>query len=155
MKNKIKIVALASIVVACGAAQNESTENDNSTVKIDSSEILDETLQGGFHYDEDFEAFKKAVFEKNKEDVTFFLEGEELEVDNVIQTLNEDWVKEQLEKAKYADLRESEFNGNPAVELDIYIEGTDEEGNIYESGVSLFFDEGMNGLKLIYILYAG
>ena len=47
------------------------------------------------------------------------------------------------------------FRKTPVVEFSATASGKDDEGNEYESGVFLYFDESGSGLKLVNVLAAG
>jgi hypothetical protein len=68
---------------------------------------------------------------------------------------SEDFVIKKLKATNYDALVDSEFNGQFAKEFNASEEYTDEDGNEYGTGISIFLEEGMQGLRILYVLAAG
>ncbi|UKN03687.1 hypothetical protein K6119_09195 [Paracrocinitomix mangrovi] len=145
MKRTISIIALALITIG---SYSFVSENNAKTVA--------ESYQGGYHYDLEWEAFKEAVYAKNADDLNYFLpEGSAYTADEILMLCGEDYVINAMKKTTYEKLGDSEYNGNYAKEFSATVSGTDEEGNEYESGIFLYFEEGLEGLRLVNVLAAG
>lgn len=108
-----------------------------------------------FDYEADFDAFKEAVIDKDKETIDFMNQAEGTDADLILLYFEDPELMAQLKNANYEDLEVGDFNGVVALILKAYVTGEDEEGNETGSGVSLFFEESGSGLKLIYVFAAG
>lgn len=108
-----------------------------------------------FDYDADFEAFKEAVVKKDKDMLDFMNQADGVDADLILIYFEDKAILDQLKKAKYSDLTLSDFNGTPVMEFSASVSGEDEEGNEYESGIFLYFEETGSGLRLVNVLAAG
>jgi hypothetical protein len=108
-----------------------------------------------FDYVADFAAFKEAVAKKDKETIDWYNKAEGTDADMIIMFFEDPDFLKQLKSAKYEDLTASDFNGTPVVTFSATVSGKDEEGNEYESGIYLYFEETGSGLRLVNVLAAG
>ncbi len=108
-----------------------------------------------FDYEADFEAFKDAIVKKDKETIDFMNKADGTDADLLLLYFEDPAFLKQLKATKYSDLTLSDFNGTPVLEFSAEVSGSDEEGNEYESGVFLYFEESGSGLKLVNVLAAG
>lgn len=158
MKNKQTVLAIALLCTsffACAAPETEVTVENHDSDSTETSEILEEVVQSSFHYDEDWDALKEAIYKKDTETIQGFISDPELDAATIIQLCSEDFVIKALKATDYASLKDSEFNGTFAKEFNASEEYTDEEGNEYGTGISIFLEEGMSGLRILYVLAAG
>lgn len=108
-----------------------------------------------FDYEADFAAFKDAIKKKDKEMLDFMNQAEGTDSDMLLMYFEDPEFMKQLQAAKYTDLTSGDFNGTPVVTFTASVSGSDEEGNEYESGIYLYFEESGSGLRLVNVLAAG
>lgn len=108
-----------------------------------------------FDYEADFEAFKEAIVKKDKEMLDFMNQAEGTDADMLLLYFEDPAFLNKLKKTKYSDLTLSDYNGTPVQEFSVSVSGKDEEGNEYESGIFLYFEETGSGLRLVNVLAAG
>ncbi|MCB9224995.1 MAG: hypothetical protein R2780_05155 [Crocinitomicaceae bacterium] len=156
MKRSVLTLTGAILLFACSSADVEENANDSAT-EVATNESVEETQQGGYNYDLEWEAFKEAIYAKNAEDLKIFFpeEGIGIDAETLLSMCSEDYVIEEMKKTPYDKLGDSEYNGNYAKEFGASVSYTDEDDNTYESGLYLYFEEGLNGLKLVNVLAAG
>lgn len=145
-------------LVACGASgesdQDSKPTSENSEHEAQSGS--DEEVQSRYQYDVEWEAFKKAVVDQDAETIKGFMQPEDLmDPNDLILSLQDPMILDQMNATSYEELTDSEFNGNYAKEFSVNMEYTDEDGNTYESAVFLYFEEGLDGLRLVNVLMAG
>lgn len=156
---KITFLTLFSftiLLVSCGST-TESTEStatsDTKPDTVQTEENFDIGESSG--YASDWGLFRGAVSENNLEDFKFFMGADISDPESLLMSLQEEWVLTKLVETPYEDLTVSDYNGTPVKQFSASIEGSDDEGNIYESGIYLYFEEGPDGLKLVNVLMAG
>ncbi|MEZ4938554.1 MAG: hypothetical protein R2799_13270 [Crocinitomicaceae bacterium] len=108
-----------------------------------------------FDYEADFAAFKEAIEKKDKETLNFMNQAEGTDADMLLMYFEDPVFLKKLKATKYSDLTLSDYNGIPVLEFSASVSGEDEEGNEYESGIFLYFEESGSGLKLVNVLAAG
>ncbi len=103
-----------------------------------------------YNYAADFDKIKSAILSDNKETYrTFLMNKEKPELfDMTSMFVFTKEFKALLKPLKYKDLKVTEYAGKSRKHIELYEKGEDEEGNIYESAVSIFFDETPEGLKI-------
>ena len=62
---------------------------------------------------------------------------------------------EKLKAFNFSDLEETDYNGTPVKELSIELSGSDESGEVYETGIFIYFKETADGLEVVNLLAAG
>lgn len=120
-----------------------------------SNEPAKKTTAQRFDYPAEWEAFKEAVKKKDKEIINMMNKAEGVDADMILMFFEDPDFMKQLQATKYSDLTANDFNGTPVVEFSATVSGKDDEGNEYESGIFLYFDESGSGLKLVNVLAAG
>lgn len=108
-----------------------------------------------FDYEADFAAFKDAIKKKDKDILDFMNKAEGTDSDMLIMYFEDPAFMKKLQAAKYSDLTSGDFNGTPVVTFVASVSGSDDEGNEYESGIYLYFEESGSGLILVNVLAAG
>ena len=156
-KNRILIgiMLVSTSITACAAPETDAVNSDIKTDSTETSDIDAEEIQSSFHYDEDWDALKEAIYKKDTETIQAFISDPELKAATIIELCSEDFVIKKLKATNYDALMDSEFNGEFAKEFNASEEYTDEEGNEYGTGISIFLEEGMQGLRILYVLAAG
>jgi hypothetical protein len=142
--------------------KTESTDKKVEEVKVEEmeNEVLDppptEEIISRYNYDIDFDLIKKAILDKEVESLKEFCTGNEVKADDVITIFSDTEFNKLLTDATYESLSTLE---NEQGEIELVFSGlssfTDEEGNVYESGVYLYFKQGDLNLELVRMLAAG
>ncbi len=150
------MLTLSLLLASCGGASETTETADTTLTKTD-------TIQSGENFDigessgyaSDWGLFRGAVSDNNLEDFKFFMGADISDPESLLMSLQEEWVLTKLVETPYEDLTDSDYNGTPVKEFVADVEGSDEEGNIYESAIFLYFEESPDGLKLVNVLMAG
>ena len=156
---KIKFFTMLSfslLLASCGATAEPTEATETITTNPDTvqtEENFDIGESSG--YASDWGLFRGAVSENNLEDFKLFMGADISDPESLLMSLQEEWVLTKLVETPYEDLTVSDYNGTPVKEFSASVEGSDDEGNIYESGIYLYFEEGPEGLKLVNVLMAG
>lgn len=154
---KILISGVMFLILA--SCQNENTSNDTSgsagTEKPAHSE--ESITVTGDVYAQDWETFKQAVISKDKDAVLFFAAKNQESLRDILDMsydyIFDDIMIENIEDMNYSDLPKSAQNPEWR-ELSTYYYG-EEDGEIYESGTFLYFEERPEGLRIVNFLAAG
>lgn len=150
----IRTAFFSLLLVSCsGASEENGTDSNTDTTKVDTGSAAVEQEQSPIAAD--WDAFRNAILAQDEATVALYINAEDISAEDVLFYAGEDFVKEALETTSFEDLYATDFNGEPALEFNAGITGEDEEGNIYESGISFFMQETPEGLRLIYVLAAG
>lgn len=147
MRNSIILFASILLFASCSGSTEEPTTTD--TTKTDT------TVQTAITYDVEWDAFKKSVVDNDSVAFMLFVGPDVSDPISLLRMLQEDWVMEDLNMTTYADLTVSDYDGTPVKEFSAGVEGQDEEGNVYESGIFLYFEESPAGFMLVNVLMAG
>lgn len=150
------MLSFSLLLLGCGGNSETVETADTTAVKNDTvqtEENFDIGESSG--YASDWGLFRGAVTENNLEDFKLFMGADISDPESLLMSLQEDWVFTKLVATPYEDLTVSDYNGTPVKEFAASVEGSDEEGNIYESGIYLYFEEAADGLKLVNVLMAG
>jgi len=151
MKRLIILSFAIFLITSCSSNSETSTEGQNNDSL--QSETTQQTV--AIAYDTEWNRFKNTIV--NNDSIAFltFVGPDVTDPEWLFTMLKEDWVLEDLTAATYADLTISDYNGIPVKEFSAGVEGSDEEGNIYESGIYLYFEESADGFVLVNVLMAG
>ena len=141
-KVSLLLTAAAFSMSALGLAHEAFDENEGNPVQR-------------FDYEADFAAFKEAIIKKDKETIDFMNKADGTDADLILMYFQDPEFLKQLKATKYSDLTLSDFNGTPVLEFTASVSGSDDEGNEYESGIFLYFEETGSGLRLVNVLAAG
>ena len=128
----------------------EQTDSENPETITE-----DEAISSRYHYDEDWEVFKTAVINKDIKGVSAFASSDNIDAEILIDAFKDPDFLAALKKATYDDLEVDSSGDDVFLVFSCAIEGSDEEGNVYESGLYLYFTQGETGLLLENFLAAG
>ncbi|MCB9196486.1 MAG: hypothetical protein H6600_02900 [Flavobacteriales bacterium] len=155
MKKTLLILAISGTLVACQNQSNEDNSvegNETSSETNDQLGSTEEDLYAG-----DWEEFKQAVISKDKDAVLFFASKQDQDLIDVLDLsydyIFDDAMIEVITNMNYSDLPVSGLDNNWK-ELGISY-SSEEDGEIYESGTYLYFEERPEGLRIVNFLAAG
>lgn len=131
--------------------QVESTESEEKSETQTTSE-----QPGRYAYDIDFENIQQAILEKDMPLLKDYSE-KEVDIETLVDMIHmDDDFKAQLKEATYDDLVVTDGpSGEDMLSLSLTVSGSDDEGNEYESGIYLYFEQGEPSLILKEFLAAG
>lgn len=159
---KIEFFAMLTfslLLASCGGTSEtvETTDTTATTVTAPDSALNEENFDIGESsgYASDWSLFRSAVSDNNLDDFKLFMGPDVSDPEGLLMSLQEEWVMTKLVETPYEDLTVSDYNGTPVKEFAAGVQGSDDEGNIYESGIYLYFEEGPDGLMLVNVLMAG
>lgn len=160
---KLQFLSLAAFTIlytSCSGneATNSSTDSSKDTTSQTTTDAtIDENSDMGESsgYASEWGDFRIAVTDNNLDAFKSFLGPDVSDPEGLLMSLREDWVLNTLVETPYEDLTDSDYNGTPVKQFSATVEGSDDEGNIYESGIYLYFEEAPSGLKLVNVLMAG
>lgn len=154
-----KTLFISCLFLALASCQTDaSTESSKESTESKSQTSPEETLEDtGDIYTQDWELFKQAVISKDKKAVLFFAEKQDQSLVDVLELsydyIFDDQMIENIEHLNYQDIPVSGMDENWK-ELSTYYFG-EVEGEIYESGTFLYFEEKPEGLRIVNFLAAG
>lgn len=169
MKKRIFSIILAALILSsCSEEPQESapsnqeqtneTETSNSTspkVEEDDNVNQDSEISSRYHYDEDWEVFKTAVINKDIKGVAAFASSDNIDAEIIVEAFSDPDFLSVLKNASYDDLEVDTSGEEVMLVFSCAVEGDDGEGNIFESGLYLYFTQGETGLLLENFLAAG
>lgn len=153
-----KIFLLGCLIFALSGCQSETTSDSPES----STEAKEATPEGaneatGDIYKQDWDVFKQAVISKDKDAVLFFAVKHDQSLQDVLDLsydyIFDDLMIENIENLNYEDLPASPANPDWK-ELSTYYFG-EVDGEIFESGTYLYFEERPEGLRIVNFLAAG
>jgi len=139
----------------------EVTEETVAGEQEQTTEEIAETIQGGeeissrYNYDKDWEYFKTAVINKDIKSVSAFIISDNIDAEILIQAFSDPVFLSDLKKATYEDLKVDTSGEYVRLVFSTEVEGHDDEGNTYESGLYLYFMQGDPSLMLENFVAAG
>lgn len=157
--NYFAIVSISVLTFGCSGSE-ETTETPETQTKDTTAQVIpvEEEFDMGASsgYASDWSLFRSAVSDNSWEDFKGFIGPDVSDPEGLLTMLQEDWVMSKMNETPYEDLKDSDYNGTPVKEFVAEVEGSDDEGNTYESAVFLYFEEAADGgLKLVNVLMAG
>lgn len=153
-----KILLIGSILFTMVACQSETTSDSSSdNSESEPSSKKEEQTNTGDIYAQDWQTFKEAVISKDKKSVLFFALKNDQSLRDVLEMsydyIFDDVMIENIKKMKYQDLPTSSQDPDWK-ELSTYYYG-EEDGEVFESGTFLYFEERPEGLRIVNFLAAG
>lgn len=140
---------LAFFVISCTSSETTTSTSTSSTTIItsDTEETNDHAA--------DFETIKNAILSADLAELKAHSNTEKMDAEMLIELFTDEDFSAQLTAASFDNLTEIEMDGKTYLQFGASIEGSDDEGNIYESGIYLYFDFTGEHLVLDYYLAAG
>ncbi|MDG1330978.1 MAG: hypothetical protein P8P74_01505 [Crocinitomicaceae bacterium] len=141
--------------------QSEATADSETETETTESEDTSEPEEGDeissrYNYDQDFEIFKTAVINKDIKGVSAFASSDMIDAEMLVDAFQDPDFLAMLKKATYDDLTEDTTSGDEVLlVLSCMVEGSDDEGNTFESGLYLYFSQGDPSLLLENFIAAG
>ncbi len=169
-QNYLLVLGLAIGLFSCSEAVDETLAVDTEEVAADTeveeepaqaqsenpeTTSEDEEISSRYNYDQDFEVFKTAVINKDIKGVSAFASSDIVDAEFLVQAFEDPDFLADLKKATYDDLTVDTSGDEVLLVFSSSVEGSDDEGNEYESGVYLYFSQGETGLLLENFLAAG
>lgn len=141
LRPALAIILVAAVFVSCAKAEIRNSEP---------------VVQSRYAYDADFENIKEAILKKDLRTLQDYSDTDAVDAEMVIQSFHADSdFLNQLKAADYDDLKTEDHDGEIRLVFSVYVSGSDEEGNVYESGLYLYFVQGKPSLRLVNFLAAG
>jgi hypothetical protein len=172
MKTKYKVFCLALTIfatVSCGTENNESENSDkdkntstdtdslkSENIDVNSNEIIDDnTIVSKYNYDEDWEVIKEALLNNDLKTLNKYSLQNNVDVEELLIIVKEQFIVDVLKTTSYTDLDPVEMEDG--VYLVFYADAKyeAEDGEFYESSISIYFEQGDQNLMLAYFLIAG
>ena len=155
MKSTQKILVTAFVLsiltLSCTSTETTTTTTSSTSTTITTSDEAEAVN----HHPDDFEALKNAILSRDIEDLKTYCNNDKMDAEMLIELFKDEDFSAQLSNSSFDDLTELEMDGQTYLEFGVYIEGSDDEGNVYESGIYLYFDFSGEHLVLDYYLAAG
>ena len=165
MKQFFLITGALLFLSACSETSEEHQESPKENIlEAIVAEIQDalpteleteEKAASRYHYDEDFEVFKTAVINKDIRGVSAFASSDNIDAEIIIEAFSDPDFLKQLTAATYHDLTTDTSGDDVLLVFSASMEGDDGEGNIFESGLYIYFSQGETSLLLENFLTAG
>ena len=163
---QLSIIAIATISMSCGenaeVKPSSESESVSDSIIVETVEVVDlpdekivEVVESKFHYDEDWNRFKEAVINKDIPGVSAFASSDMIDSEVIVDAFGDPEFLELLKNATYNDLTTDTEGPEVLLVFSAAIAGEDEDGNVYESGLYLYFSQGETGLLLENFLAAG
>ena len=166
----ILLLGLTASLFSCSEATDETLPVDTEEVSTDteveeepdqdqseSTETTEESdeISSRYNYDQDWEIFKTAVINEDIKGVSAFASSDEIDAEMLVEAFQDPDFLSALKKATYEDLTVETSGDEELLVFSCAIEGSDDEGNTYESGLYLYFSQGDPSLLLENFLAAG
>ena len=142
--------------------QTETTEdNETAVVETSDSEGAEAAKEGDeivsrYNYEQDWEVFKTAVINKDIKGVSAFASSDIIDAEMLVDAFQDPDFLSALKKATYEDLKvDTERGDEVLLVFSCLLEGSDDEGNTFESGLYLYFSQGDPSLMLENFIAAG
>lgn len=154
IKSVKSFLILLGFLLSLISCENNSDQNGNESgiVSEESGPEQPENI-----YEKDWLNFKESVISKDKDAVLFFVSKQDQALMDVLDLsydyVFDDQMIEEIEHLNYSDLPVSAMN-DQWKELNVSYE-TESDGEIYESGTYLYFEERPEGLRIVNFLAAG
>ncbi len=153
MKKILILTSISLFLIGCTESSNEN-DAEKATTSAPEEDVQEET---GDIYAQDWESFKQAVISKDKDAVLFFAVKQDQSLRDILELsydyIFDDQMIENIENMNYQDLPVSADHENWR-ELSTYYYG-EVDGEVYESGTFLYFEERPEGLRIVNFLAAG
>jgi hypothetical protein len=147
LKNILKSAALPWLFLSLAVCQTQESQSMPSTGS---------PVESRYAYDQDWEIIKEAILEKDLSTFAQYAESSDLDPDFVIRAFHADpEYMEQLRNSSYKDLKVEQRDGEILLVFSVYVSDSDEDGNVYESGLYLYMRQGEPSLEIISFLAAG
>lgn len=167
IKKSFSILIFSTILVACGDASETSGDATNNAQSAEQSqsgensgnkdvvnpEANDAEINSRYNYEQDWEMIKAAIISKDAKTLKDF-STDDIDVESIFMSFSDEFL-DILKKAKYEDLEVDDSGEEVILVFNGYLSGSDDEGNIYESGLYLYFYQGEPNLQLFNFLAAG
>ena len=122
------------------------------TVKAVSIKIEKENPDVKYDYSQDWRKFKTAVQNKNIQGISLFASSDNIDSEHLLQSMTEDYILKKLDSTTFNDLTTETQGEYTFLVFSAEITKVDEEGNEYESKISLYFSHGEDRLFLDYYI---
>lgn len=152
MKKYFIAAASFAALMSCGSSENNasnSLSSNNDSTKTETVEKVE------VDYEASWQEFIQTVVTNDLEKFKTFCGPDVYEQDFLITALQEEWVLTPLKASTFESLTDSDYNGTPVKEFSADVEGSDEEGNIYESAIFLYIEKTETGIRIVNTLMAG
>lgn len=159
--NKILILSAVIALVSCGSQESEGDDvnADSLAITQDSVDVDTENSLDAVNpeelYASDWNAFASAVVNNDLTSMKKYIDADHIDAEQLLGMLREDWVLTTLEVTTYEELGDNaDMFDYEVKEFGAYI--SDEvDGEVYESGLYLYFQKKEEGLRLVEYLAAG
>lgn len=163
------ILGVTALMFSCSEAPEDSsaskdegdtTDQELTVVTTDDEEIPadqmeEDEVSSRYHYDEDFEVFKTAVINKDIKGVSAFASSDNIDAESIIQGFSDPDFLAVMKASTWEDLEVDTSGEEVLLVLSCMVEGKDDEGNTWESGLFLYFSQGEPSLLLENFFAAG
>lgn len=151
MKHFLHLLYISIFLASC---QQDKPDENSVTSRTEKGYTSEET---GDIYAQDWETFKNAVITRDKETVLFFAEKNQESLRDILDLsydyIFDDVMIENIQNLNYSDLP-NYISDTTWKELNIIYFG-EIDGEIYESGTFLYFEERPEGLRIVNFIAAG
>ncbi len=173
MKNLFTFFLIISTLgfISCETENKENTEsstNDNNSSVKDtdsvesnlneniSNDIIDENeIVSKYNYDKDWDVIKEALLNNDLKTLTDYSLQNNVDVEELLILVKDDFILNALKETSYSDLEPVDMEDG--VYLVFYADAKyeAEDGEVYESSISIYFEQGDLNLMLAYYIIAG
>lgn len=129
--------------------------NERHTDLVVSIAEMEEEISSRYHYDEDFEVFKTAVINKDIKGVSAFASSDMIDAEVIIEAFSDPVFLKQLKAGTYNDLTTDTSGKEVFLVFTATVQGDAGNGEVFESGLYLYFSQGETSLLLENFFAAG
>lgn len=170
ISTSLLILASAIAFAACSNSTEEQTtspkdeildvlvkevqENMPHEEETEATPLEEEEINSRYNYDEEFEVFKTSVLEGNITGVSEFAGNDMIDAEMIVESFKDPDFAKLLRASTYNDLVADESGEEVLLVLSLTVSGGAGNGEMYESGLYLYFSQG-DHLTLENFLAAG
>lgn len=146
MTQKAFFIGWFSLVISCSAQQTSNTTQiiETKTEKT----VLQQNDLNSTKYAKDWDAFKLAIVQKDKEKTAALCTTNIHDFDGLFSLLNDAFVRQIMEQTMYSQLTEEMLDKQSYMQFYAENIGIDQFGYEYASAVTLYFIKTSEGLRL-------
>lgn len=149
----MKSLFIFTILLSVFSCKNDPTNIEKASSNIAEVDTMQtEEIESKYHYDKDWKRFKAAVLSEDIKGIASFASSDNIDSEALLQSLSEEDILKKLASTTYHDLTTEEQGEFTLLVFSTKTTKVDEEGNEYESGISLYFSQGELSLLLDYYI---
>ena len=172
IKKVTTVLALSLILASCGQNKEEEIKQESKKEteapakvkeedRVEKKEIKEQLkqpeqeVQSRYAYDQDWEAIKTAILNKDLKGVAAFSGSDAVDAEMLIMFFEESKLAEQLKASTYDDLTVDTQGEEVTLQFTAHETGVNDEGHEVGSAITIVLIQGEPNLEIVNVLAAG